>query len=221
MHLGMSGSFRVFNGATESMPGDFHFERAKHVVHDHVVFRMSSGATVTFNDPRRFGFMLLVSRAELEGHPLMRIGPEPLDRAFDAAKLAGSCAGKATSLKAALLDQKIVAGLGNIYACEALNRALLSPKRRAGTLATRGGAPTPRAEALVAAIKAVLSDAIRAGGSSLRDHRRTDGELGSFQHKFRVYDREGARCPTPRCPGIIRRIVQNGRSTFFCPVCQK
>ena len=114
-----------------------------------------------------------------------------------------------------------MAGLGNIYACEALNRALLSPKRRAGTLATRCGAPTPRAEALVAAIKAVLSDAIRAGGSSLRDHRRTDGELGSFQHKFRVYDREGARCPTPRCPGIIRRIVQNGRSTFFCPVCQK
>ena len=221
MHLGMSGSFRVFNGAAASVPGEFHFQRSEHIAHDHVVFRMSSGATVTFNDPRRFGFMLLVPRAELESHPLMRIGPEPLDRAFDAARLARSCARKATSLKAALLDQKVVAGLGNIYACEALNRALLSPKRRAGTLATRAGGPTPRAEALVAAIKAVLSDAIRAGGSSLRDHRRTDGELGSFQHKFRVYDREGARCPTPRCPGTIRRIAQNGRSTFFCPVCQK
>ncbi len=189
--------------------------------HDHVVFRMSSGATVTFNDPRRFGFMLLVPRAELEKHPLMRIGPEPLDRAFTPASLAWACAGKATSLKAALLDQKVVAGLGNIYVCEALNRARLSPRRRASTLAMRNGAPTPHAERLVAAIKTVLEDAIAAGGSSLRDHRRTDGELGSFQHKFRVYDRESGRCPTRGCPGIVRRITQNGRSTFFCPVCQK
>jgi formamidopyrimidine-DNA glycosylase len=221
MHLGMSGSFRVLNGAAESSPGEFHLARSRALAHDHVVFRMSSGATVTFNDPRRFGFMLLVPSVDLETHPLMRIGPEPLDRAFTPALLSKACAGKSTSLKAALLDQKIVAGLGNIYVCEALNRARLSPRRRAATLATRAGAPTPHAERLVAAIREVLEAAIAAGGSSLRDHRRTDGELGSFQHKFRVYDREGGRCPTRGCPGIVRRVTQNGRSTFFCPVCQK
>ena len=221
MHLGMSGSFRVRGGAAENTPGELHFARSRALAHDHVVFRMSSGATVTFNDPRRFGFMLLIPRAELEAHPLMRIGPEPLDRAFTPARLAHACAGKSTSLKAALLDQKVVAGLGNIYVCEALHRARLAPRRKASTLATRAGAPTPHAGRLVAAIKAVLEDAIAAGGSSLRDHRRTDGELGSFQHKFRVYDRAGGRCPTRGCPGIVRRIAQNGRSTFFCPVCQK
>ncbi|MGD9923680.1 MAG: zinc finger domain-containing protein, partial [Pseudorhodoplanes sp.] len=141
--------------------------------------------------------------------------------AFDAAMLAAACTGKQTSLKAALLDQRVVAGLGNIYVCEALHRAHLSPKRKASTLAGRKGAPNDRAAALVEAIRAVLNDAIEAGGSSLRDHRRTDGELGYFQHAFRAYDRENAPCPTRRCPGIIRRIVQNGRSTFYCPVCQK
>jgi formamidopyrimidine-DNA glycosylase len=221
MHLGMSGSFRVLNGAVEEAPGDFHFARSRTLAHDHVVFRMSSGATVTFNDPRRFGFMLLVGRAELETHPLMRIGPEPLDHAFTPLRLARSCAGKAMSLKAALLDQKVVAGLGNIYVCEALNRARLSPRRKASTLATRAGVPTPHAVRLVAAIKEVLEAAIAAGGSSLRDHRRTDGELGSFQHKFRVYDRAGRRCPNRGCGGIVRRIAQNGRSTFFCLECQK
>jgi formamidopyrimidine-DNA glycosylase len=183
---------------------------------------MSSGATVTFNDPRRFGFMQLVPRAELARHPLVKaLGPEPLGNEFSAALLAAACAGKKTSLKAALSDQKVVAGLGNIYVCEALHRARLSPKRGAATLATRGGAPAPRAHALVDAIKAVLNDAIGAGGSSLRDHRRTDGELGDFQHDFRVYDREGKRCPTPGCRGVIRRIVQTGRSTFYCAVCQR
>jgi formamidopyrimidine-DNA glycosylase len=221
MHLGMSGSFRVLNGMAEETPGEFQFARSRAVAHDHVVFRMSSGATVTFNDPRRFGFMLLVSSGELEKHPLMRIGPEPLDGEFTPALLAKACADKATSLKAALLDQKVVAGLGNIYVCEALNRAHLSPRRRASTLATRAVAPNLHAERLVAAIKAVLEDAVAAGGSSLRDHRRTDGELGSFQHKFRVYDREGGRCPTRGCAGIVRRVTQNGRSTFFCPLCQK
>ena len=221
MHLGMSGSFRVLNGAAETTPGEFQFPRSPELTHDHIVFRMSSGATVTFNDPRRFGFMLMIPSAELERHPLMRIGPEPLDADFTPAMLARSCAGKATSLKAALLDQKVVAGLGNIYVCEALNRARLSPRRRASTLATRAGAPTPHAERLVPAIKAVLEDAIAAGGSSLRDHRRTDGELGSFQHNFRVYDRDGERCPTRGCTGIVRRITQNGRSTFFCSMCQK
>src|ERR1051326_2290633 len=142
MHLGMSGSFRVLDGAAEQAPGAFHFPRARALTHDHVVFRMSSGATGTFTDPRGFGFMLLVPRAALAKHPLMRIGPEPLDAEFTAARLAKSCAGRATSLKAALLDQKTVAGLGNIYVCEALNRARLSPRRRASTLATRTGAPT-------------------------------------------------------------------------------
>jgi formamidopyrimidine-DNA glycosylase len=222
MHLGMSGSFRVNQDDGEGRPGAFHHPRSDDRAHDHVVFHMSSGARITFNDPRRFGLMLLVPRAELERHPLMReVGPEPLGNAFDAAMLARACAGKKTSLKAALSDQKVVAGLGNIYVCEALHRARLSPKRRAGTLADRSGKPNQRAEALVEAIRAVLQDAIRAGGSSLRDHRRTDGELGYFQHHFRVYDREGEPCVMPGCGGTVRRIVQGGRSTFYCPTCQR
>jgi formamidopyrimidine-DNA glycosylase len=222
MHLGMSGSFRVAAEDGETMPGDFHHERSQDRAHDHVVFHMSSGVRVTFNDPRRFGLMLLVPRALLSDHPLIReVGPEPLGNAFDADLLARACARKNTSLKAALSDQKVVAGLGNIYVCEALHRARLSPKRNARTLATRSGKPTPRAEALVGAIKDVLNEALRAGGSSLRDHRRTNGELGYFQHHFRVYDREGQPCPTPGCGGTVRRIVQNGRSTFYCPRCQK
>jgi formamidopyrimidine-DNA glycosylase len=152
---------------------------------------------------------------------LRALGPEPLGNAFDAAMLAQACHGKNTSLKAALLDQKVVAGLGNIYVCEALCRAHLSPRRKASTIADRHGAPNGRTERLTDAIKAVLKDAIEAGGSSLRDHRRTDGSLGDFQHNFRVYDREGAPCPTRGCKGTIKRIVQNGRSTFFCPTCQK
>jgi formamidopyrimidine-DNA glycosylase len=222
MHLGMSGSFRVAADGRAKMPGRFHHKRSDARAHDHVVFHMSSGAQVIFNDPRRFGLMLLVPRVELAEHPLMReVGPEPLGNAFDAAMLARACAGKKTNLKAALSDQKVVAGLGNIYVCEALHRARLSPKRRASTLATRSGAPTQYAEHLVDAIKAVLNDAIAVGGSSLRDHRRTDGELGEFQHNFRVYDREGQPCMTPGCRGKVRRIVQGGRSTFFCPTCQK
>ena len=221
MHLGMSGSFRV---GKDAKPGVYYHERSKSTAHDHVVFHMSNGATVTFNDPRRFGSMKLVARAKLETEPLLRsIGPEPLGNAFDAAMLAHSCAGKKTSLKAALSDQKIVAGLGNIYVCEALFRARLSPKRRASTIADRTGKPNERAVALVDAIKAVLNDAIAAGGSSLRDHRRADGSLGDFQHNFLVYDREGKPCPG--CKGknktTIKRIVQTGRSTFYCPSCQK
>lgn len=222
MHLGMSGSFRVYHGNSKSKPGRFHHERTEHLAHDHIVFAMSSGATVTFNDPRRFGFMKLVPRAKLEEEPLLRnLGPEPLGNAFDAEMLARACRGKKTSLKAALSDQRVVAGLGNIYVCEALHRARLSPKRKASTIAARSGAPTERAGRSVDAVRAVLRDAIEAGGSSLRDHRRTDGELGYFQHHFRVYDREGERCVTPGCSGTVRRIVQTGRSTFFCPVCQK
>ncbi|HEX3503787.1 MAG TPA: bifunctional DNA-formamidopyrimidine glycosylase/DNA-(apurinic or apyrimidinic site) lyase [Xanthobacteraceae bacterium] len=225
MHLGMSGSFHVFQeqGAKpdQELAGYYH-ERAKRIAHDHVVFHMSSGASVTFNDPRRFGSMKLVARDKLDAEPLLKgLGPEPLGNAFDAAMLARACHGKKTSLKAALLDQRIVAGLGNIYVCEALFRARLSPKRMASTIATRNGEPNERAERLVEAIKAVLQAAIKAGGSSLRDHRLTDGDLGMFQHDFQVYDREGEPCRTKGCKGTVKRIVQNGRSTFYCPTCQK
>jgi formamidopyrimidine-DNA glycosylase len=225
MHLGMSGSFRVSkekDARRETAPGAYYHEKSGDLTHDHVVFHMSSGARIAFNDPRRFGSMKIVPRDKLDQEPLLRaLGPEPLGNAFDAAMLARACHGKKTSLKAALLDQKIVAGLGNIYVCEALYRARLSPRRLASTLALRSGAPHERAVRLVDAIRAVLNDAIKAGGSSLRDHRQTSGELGTFQHNFRVYDREGEPCPTPGCKGVIRRIVQNGRSTFFCPVCQR
>jgi formamidopyrimidine-DNA glycosylase len=217
MHLGMSGSFRV---GKDAAPGKYYHERSKSTAHDHIVFHMSNGATITFNDPRRFGSMKLVPRSKIEQEPLLRaLGPEPLGNEFDAAMLAEACAGKKTSLKAALSDQRVVAGLGNIYVCEALFRARLSPKRLASTIADRNGKPNERAEKLVDAIKAVLKDAIGAGGSSLRDHRRADGSLGDFQHNFQVYDREGQPCPN--CKGKIKRIVQVGRSTFYCPACQK
>jgi formamidopyrimidine-DNA glycosylase len=221
MHLGMSGSFHVFREKGKHI-GRYYHERTRDVVHDHIVFHMSSGAAVTFNDPRRFGSMKLIARAKLEAEPLLSaLGPEPLGNAFDAAMLAHACKGKKTSLKAVLLDQRVVAGLGNIYVCEALHRAHLSPRRLAGTIADRTGAPNERAERLVDGIKAVLSEAIKNGGSSLRDHRLTDGDLGMFQHHFRVYDRAGEACRTAGCHGTVRRIVQNGRSTFYCPVCQK
>jgi len=222
MHLGMSGSFRIQKIEQTHTTGVFHHPRDKNGAHDHVVFHMSSGADVIFNDPRRFGYMKIIPRASLEAEPLLKgLGPEPLGNAFDARLLAQSCAGKNTSLKAALLDQRVVAGLGNIYVCEALHRAHLSPRRRASTLAEKKGAPTDHAKRLIDAIHAVLNQAIEAGGSSLRDHRQTSGELGYFQHSFRVYDREGESCGTVGCGGIIRRFTQNGRSTFWCPKCQK
>jgi formamidopyrimidine-DNA glycosylase len=222
MHLGMSGSFHVFQDHADKTLARYYHERAPHAAHDHVVFHMSSGAVVTFNDPRRFGSMKIVPRKDLEAEPLLRkLGPEPLGNAFDAAMLARACRGKKTTLKAALIDQRVVAGLGNIYVCEALYRARLSPKRIAATIAGKDGAPNERAERLVDAIKAVLNAAIKDGGSTLRDHKLTDGELGMFQHRFRVYDREGEACGTVGCRGTIKRIVQNGRSTFYCPACQK
>jgi len=222
MHLGMSGSFRVIEGEDTKTPGKFHHPRSGDRAHDHVVFHMSSGAAIVFNDPRRFGYMKIIARRALDDEPLLSgLGPEPLGNEFDAAMLARSCANKKTSLKAALLDQRVVAGLGNIYVCEALFRSLLSPRRLAATLATKKAEPTDHAKRLVDAIHAVLNQAIKAGGSSLRDHRQTSGELGYFQHSFQVYDREGEKCQTAGCSGIVRRFTQNGRSTFWCPKCQK
>ncbi len=211
MHLGMSGSFRL----DESPIGEFHHPRGAGAPHDHVMFVLNSGATITYNDPRRFGFMDLVRRDGLATCRFFAaLGLEPFDSALDGAKLRAMLAGKAAPLKAALLDQRLVAGLGNIYVCEALHRARLSPLRAAGTL------KASEAVRLVREIRGVLEEAIAAGGSSLRDHRQADGALGYFQHGFRAYDREGAGCDTTGCTGTIERIVQAGRSTFYCASCQ-
>ena len=223
MHLGMSGSFRVVKEAMAARRrANSTHPRSEDRAHDHVVFHMSSGASVIFNDPRRFGYMKIIARKALEDEPLLKgLGPEPLGNEFDAAMLAHSCASKKTSLKAALLDQRVVAGLGNIYVCEALFRSHLSPRRLAVDAGDKEGEPTDHAKRLVTPIHAVLNQAIKAGGSSLRDHRQTSGELGYFQHSFQVYDREGEKCQTAGCGGIVRRFTQNGRSTFWCPKCQK
>ena len=215
MHLGMSGSFRVEDGEA-STPGAFHRERSKAPAHDHVVFSFESGARVVYNDPRRFGYMKLIRTSELKADPLFRdLGVEPLSDDFDAARLGELLEGARTPLKSALLDQRRIAGLGNIYVCEALHRARLSPMREAGSL------PRAKIKTLHQAIRAVLVSAIEAGGSTLRDHRQTDGALGYFQHSFEVYDREGAACRNARCGGTIARVVQTGRSTFYCAVCQR
>ena len=206
MHLGMSGSFRIDSGSTR--------RRSARVVppdrHDHVVFSLSNGTIVTFNDPRRFGIMDLVGEGALVAHQTFEaMGPEPLAPGFDAAVLAAACAGKRVALKIALLDQRVVAGLGNIYASEALHVARVSPRRRASTIATSAGRPRLHAVRLAAAIKSVLQRAI---------HRKAAYDGGG---RFRVYEREGEKCPTRGCPGTIRRISQAGRSTFFCPICQR
>ncbi len=222
MHLGMSGSFRIEAAEGTNLPGLFHHPRDAPGSHDHVALTLSNGKRIVYNDPRRFGFMLLVGAEAMASHPLfIGLGIEPLGDDLDGALLARLFSGRATPLKAALLDQKLIAGLGNIYVCEALHRAGLSPRRAAGTLTKRDGTPTVRAGKLAAAIKEVLLEAVAAGGSTLRDHRQADGKMGYFQHSFRVYDREDDPCPKLTCPGVVRRIVQNGRSTFFCPVCQK
>ena len=203
-------------------PGVFHHPRSTLGAHDHVVLTLSTGARVLYNDPRRFGFMLLIAGDALATHPLFRhLGIEPLGPLLDGATLAKVFAGRATPLKTALLDQRMVAGLGNIYVCEALHRAGLSPRRAAGTLVKRDGTATRRAARLAETIREVLLEAVAAGGSSLRDHRLTDGTMGYFQHSFRVYDQEGNPCPKLTCSGTVVRIVQAGRSTFFCPSCQR
>jgi formamidopyrimidine-DNA glycosylase len=216
MHLGMSGSFRILPPEGDAAPGAFHHPRSKAAAHDHVAFELSGGVSITYNDPRRFGFMALIPRSGLEAHPLFRhLGVEPLGNALSGELIGRLFEAKKTSLKAALLDQRLIAGLGNIYVCEALHRARLKPTRAAGTLK-----PAKAAE-LASSIRTTLEDAIRAGGSTLRDFAHADGALGYFQHSFRVYDREDQLCPTPACRGIVKRIVQTGRSTFFCPQCQK
>jgi len=216
VHLGMSGRLLI-GGATlgefhRGAAGDSAFGEGKH---DHVVFDVEGGPRIVFNDARRFGAMDLWPTAELESHRLLAaLGPEPLGNEFDEIYLAGRLKGRRTPIKAALLDQRIVAGLGNIYVSEALHRAGISPERLAGSISG------PRIARLTAAIRETLMDAIAAGGSSLRDYRQADGELGYFQHSFRVYDRENAPCATENCRGAIRRITQAGRSSFFCPKCQ-
>ncbi len=221
MHLGMTGSFRV-EGAEPVGRRFLYHARAKDAAHDHAIFHLRSGLRVIYNDARRFGFMLLIGRDELETHPLLAgLGLEPTGNALSAEALAPRFAGRAAPLKAILSDQRVVAGLGNIYACEALWRARLSPLRTAGTLVRAGGRPSERLERLTEAVRAVIRDAIEAGGSSLRDYVQADGTLGMFQHAFAVYDRERAPCQRPGCRGRIRRIVQSGRSTFYCPVCQR
>jgi formamidopyrimidine-DNA glycosylase len=220
-HLGMSGSFRM-EETTVSTPGKFHHEPSKDPKHDHVVLILDNRWVVTYNDPRRFGFMDLAPTETLAQHPRMRgLGAEPLAPEFDAQSLAKMFAGVRTSLKAGLLNQKRIAGLGNIYVCEALFRARLAPSKPAGILAGARGAPTRAAAAVSDAIRSVLEEAVEAGGSTLRDHRQANGELGYFQHAFKVYDREGLPCVRERCRGTIVRITQAGRSTFYCSKCQR
>ncbi|MEL6798250.1 MAG: bifunctional DNA-formamidopyrimidine glycosylase/DNA-(apurinic or apyrimidinic site) lyase [Pseudomonadota bacterium] len=212
IHLGMSGRILI-SGA---QVGQFHHAHPAPEKHDHIVLDIDGGARVTFNDARRFGAMDLTPTDQLESHWLIdKLGPEPLGNQFNEDYLVATLKGRMTPIKAALLDQRIVAGLGNIYVCEALHRARIAPTRKAGRIAA------PRVRTLVPIIRHVLSDAIAAGGSSLRDYRQADGELGYFQHTFRAYGREGARCPTQDCPGTISRIVQSGRSTFYCKSCQR
>ncbi|BAV49907.1 formamidopyrimidine-DNA glycosylase [Mesorhizobium sp. 113-1-2] len=223
-HLGMSGSFRIETEDDNETPGVFHHERSKSTTHDHVVFDVAAAdgarSRVIFNDPRRFGFMLFAEGSP-ETHPMLAgLGVEPTGNALDGALLASLLKGRGSPLKAALLDQKLIAGLGNIYVSEALWRAGLSPLRAAGTIAKPGKKAREQSERLAEAIRSVISDAIAAGGSSLRDYVHTDGSLGYFQHSFAVYDREGEPCPKPGCRGHIERVVQSGRSTFYCRTCQ-
>ncbi len=203
-------------GQLQAAESAFRYARSKDAAHDHVVFRFADGARVVYNDPRRFGFMTLIATGALDDDRLFAgLGIEPLSEAFDAAALGHVLEGVRAPLKSALIDQRRIAGLGNIYVCEALHRARLSPLREAGSV------PRAKIEPLCRAIRAVLEEAIEAGGSTLRDHRQADGTLGYFQHAFAVYDREGAACPHKGCSGAITRIAQNGRSTFYCPECQR
>ncbi|WP_323022126.1 bifunctional DNA-formamidopyrimidine glycosylase/DNA-(apurinic or apyrimidinic site) lyase [Pararhodobacter sp.] len=216
VHLGMTGRMTVSGIAAPYVPGQFHHTHPLPEKHDHVVFDMGDGARVTFNDARRFGAMDLMQTDRAEAHPLLAaLGPEPLGNDFHADLLEARLKGRKGPVKVLLLDQRIVAGLGNIYVSEALHRAGIHPERAGGSISREG------LERLVGDIRAVLAEAIEAGGSSLRDYRQADGELGYFQHSFRVYDRAGAPCPTPGCTGSVQRIVQGGRSSYYCATCQR
>ncbi|HEX8232820.1 MAG TPA: bifunctional DNA-formamidopyrimidine glycosylase/DNA-(apurinic or apyrimidinic site) lyase [Caulobacteraceae bacterium] len=215
MHLGMTGRFEIDSGG-RARPGAFREPASTVDKHAHVVFETDAGTRITFFDARRFGYMAVMSAEEMARHPWFRsLGPEPLGPEFDGACLARAFAGKTQSVKAALLDQRVVAGLGNIYVCEALHRTGISPVREAGRISRA------RLDRLTVEIKAVLAEAIEAGGSTLRDYAAVDGALGYFQHRFQAYGREGQPCTRTRCQGVLRRTVQSGRSTFHCPVCQR
>ncbi|WP_420569094.1 bifunctional DNA-formamidopyrimidine glycosylase/DNA-(apurinic or apyrimidinic site) lyase [Thalassovita sp.] len=212
VHLGMSGRMTVSGDPL----GQFVHDHPAAEKHDHVVLDMDNGARITFNDPRRFGAMDLLETATADQHKLLAsIGPEPLGNDFHEEYLVNAFRGRMSPVKTALLDQKIVAGLGNIYVCEALFRAGINPKRKAGQISAN------RVVGLVPIIRDVLAEAIEAGGSSLKDFRQASGELGYFQHRFRVYGQEGNPCSTAGCPSIVHRITQSGRSTFYCPTCQR
>jgi formamidopyrimidine-DNA glycosylase len=222
LHLGMTGRFTIMRSDGRSANlGEFYFENGTEGPHDHVVFHLDDGTRITYSDPRRFGLMDIASREEGEFHKLLRdIGVEPLGNGLSSAYLAARFRDKKAPLKAALLDQRVIAGLGNIYVCEALYRARLSPKRRSSTLAKKTS-HDPRLDELVRHIRDILTEAIAAGGSTLQDYQSADGVKGEFQQRFFVYDREGEACQTRGCESVIKRIVQSGRSTFFCPTCQK
>ena len=216
MHLGMTGRFEIVGMEARQRPGHFVQAVAADPRHAHVLFHTEDGVSVTFFDPRRFGYMDLIDSTALDRHPwFAAMGPEPLGPDFNAAHLAATFAGRVQGPKTLLLDQRTVAGLGNIYVCEALHRARISPTKPAGSVSKA------KIAALTAAIQAVLEEAIEAGGSTLRDYASADGALGYFQHSFAVYGREGEACPRLGCGGTIERIVQGGRSTFYCPRCQK
>jgi formamidopyrimidine-DNA glycosylase len=215
VHLGMTGRFEIEGLGDPERPGQFRTASSSDDKHAHVVFETDTGGRITFFDPRRFGFMDLIATDEVDSHPWFKdLGPEPLGPDFNAAQLAAAVKGKSQNIKATLLDQKVVAGLGNIYVCEALHRARISPLTAAGKISPK------RLALLVEASKAVLQEAVEAGGSTLRDYAGADGQLGYFQHRFCVYGREGEPCLRKGCRGVVKRIVQAGRSTFYCPVCQ-
>jgi len=215
MHLGMSGRFSIQADDRGRQPGDFVYAPAANPKHDHAVFEIEGGVTVTYNDPRRFGFMTLLETAGEAAHPFLAgLGPEPGSNAFSGAHLGEALAGRKSPVKAGLLDQRVVAGLGNIYVCEALWRARISPRRLCASI------PGARAERLAVAVRAVIAEAIEAGGSTLRDYAGADGAMGYFQHSFDVYGREGEPCRRGD-GGVIVRLAQSGRSSFFCPVCQR
>ena len=225
-HLGMTGRFTIWrgDGAVQNL-GEFYFAeeagRQGDGPHDHMVVDLADGTRIVYADPRRFGFVDLIAPGGLETNRFLAgLGVEPLGNSFNATYLAHALAGRKTPLKAALLDQRIIAGLGNIYVCEALYRARLSPRRLAGSIVRKRG-DSPRGEALVTSVRSVLVEAIAAGGSTLRDYAHTDGSSGEFQQRFDVYDREGEPCRTHGCKATVQRIVQSGRSTFFCPTCQR